>query len=106
MSNLTLPFAASGSSSTLTGSDGAAFATPLTDGGGVAIQVESFGVDRYEDAAIGIYAESDGVAIQAIVTDSGTAPGYPTAVYGSAAKRGVGVFGTQGDASIESDRPA
>ena len=91
MSDLTLPYDKSGPSSELTGNNGNAFSITLTDGGGAAIGVESFGTDAYGDVANGIYAESDGVA-----------------VFGVGIGGGVGVYGSEGNAfaAVPNDRPA
>jgi hypothetical protein len=68
-----LPFRETGSSAQLCDNGDSVLSISLTDGGGTAIYVQSFGTDPRGDTATGLYAESDQVAVEAQGKNGGTA---------------------------------
>ena len=105
MTTLVLPTSATGPTSALTDADSNALAITLTDGGGTAISVASYGTDSFGDSPIGLYAETDiGTAVQAVALGGEGAVGYVVAIQGGSP--GVGVAGSNGASGIELDQPA
>jgi hypothetical protein len=106
MSDLTLPFVATGTTADLAGADGNAFAITLTSGGGTAIYAASFGTDVYQDTPTAVYGETDiGAGVTGVATGGAGGQGYPVGISGIA-NSGVGVSGSNEESSNVLDQPA